>query len=291
MMKRGTSGAPGYPPPGSDPYRHLERGFDQLASSYDDDVGGNAIGTRMRSVFRQVLAASFAPGGRLFEIGCGTGAEALWLASRGSEVVATDVSEAMVAQVREKAKAAGLTERIRCRKLAARDIGRLVEEFGEGSFDGGYCHAGALNMEPEIGLVPGSVRTLVKPGGRFVCSVINKASLFEVVFYLGVLRPRKAFRRLGNVVPIPISRKPPLSAYVVPTRFYSPNEIVRLFRDGFSLERLQALQVFLPPANLTDEYAALQPIFLPLERLESRLSTVPPIRSWGHHSILTFRRS
>lgn len=272
------------------PYRHLEDGFDLLAADYDEDVGGNAVGMRMRSVFRQALGTTFSPRDFLFEIGCGTGMEALWLASRGAQVVATDISDAMVAQVQAKARAEGLSERVSCRKLSARDIGVLAREFGQETFDGGYCHAGALNMEPEIAVVPASVHDLLKPHARFVCSVINKVSLFEVVFYPLVLRPRKAFRRLGNVVPIPISRKPPLSRYVVPARFYSPREMIRLFQKGFSLERLQALQVFLPPANLTDEYAKLQSLFVPAERMENWLSTVPPIRSWGHHSIMTFRR-
>ncbi len=275
----------------ADVYRSLETGFDELAPSYEEDVGGNLIGVEMREVFREALLGAFERPSFLFEIGCGTGADALWLARRGHEIVATDISEAMLDRVRERAKAEGLTERIRCRKLAARDIGDLRGAFGEAAFDGGYCHAGALNMEPELDRVPSSLARIVKPGGGFVCSIINKTSLFELLVYPGILRPRKAFRRMGRMVPLPISRKPPLNRFVVPARFYSPSETARMFRGPFSLVSVRGVRILLPPANLTDEYARVHDAFVPLARLEAHVATLPLLRSCGHHSILTFRRT
>lgn len=264
--------------------------FDELAPTYDDDIAGNAVGIRMRNVFRAALLKTYPNARSLFEIGCGTGVDALWLARRGIEVVATDISQEMVERVKAKAREEGLSERLRCRKLGAREIGSLAEEFGVASFDGGFCHAGALNMEPGIEQVPAGVHRIVRPNGAFVCSVVNVTSLFEVVFYPLVLRPRKAFRRLGNVVPIPVSRKGPLRRRVVPTRFYTPRRMARIFGEGFSLESVRGMQILLPPSNLTDEYAMTRFVFAPLERIEDRLASTRPLRSWGHHSILVFRR-
>jgi len=275
----------------SDVYRHIAQGYDSLAPSYDRDVGSNPIGQRMRAVFRQVLSRTFLEGQTVFEIGCGTGIDALWLARSGVNVVATDISREMVELVNKKAKHEGLTDRVRVANLRASEIGVLADEYGEEFFDGGFSHAGALNMEPALELVPSQLRRLVRRGGAFVCSIINKISLFELLFYPLVLRPRKAFRRLGHTVPIPISREPPLNRYVVPARFYSPKDAATLFRPDFAFESLQGLQIFLPPANLARYYADLLVAFMPLEILEETLSRVPPINAWGHHSILTFRRS
>ncbi len=274
-----------------DYYRSIEEGYDALAPSYDQDIGSNPVGQRMHAVFREVLRAAFSGCQKVFEIGCGTGTDALWLARSGLEVVATDISQEMVGLVREKARAEGLADRIQVAKLRACEIAGLAREHGRESFDGGYCHAGALNMEPAIQCVPAQIQQLLRRGGAFVCSVINKTSLFELLFYSLVLRPRKAFRRLGNVIPIPISRSPPLNQYVVPARFYSPSEVVSMFRPGFALEALQGLQIFLPPANLADYYAAANPLFSPLEVLEAHLSKTPPLNAWGNHSIMTFRRT
>ena len=271
-------------------YRRVETGFDDLAPSYDTDIAGNEITIRMRKIFRRALLDAFHPGERVIEIGCGTGIDALWLVEQGLEVVATDISQGMVDRVAEKARAMGLRSSLLCRKLAAKDIGVLGQEFGLESFDGAYSHAGALNMEPELARVPAQLGPLLREHSPFVCSVINRTSLFEIVFYLSVLRPRKAFRRLGDPVPIPISRSGPLQRYVVPSRFYTPRETRRIFEERFVLEKLQAMELFLPPANLTGEYSFLKPIFAPLEALERQLSTTYPWNGWGHHTIFTFRR-
>lgn len=274
-----------------DYYQYVEHGYDALAPSYDGEIGSNLIGSRMHAEFRRALLETFRAGQMVFEVGCGTGIEALWLARHGMDVVATDISRGMLEQVELKAKSEGLGERIHCRKLAAREIGILAREFGSGSFDGGYCHAGAINMEPAISRVPPQIHDLIKSGGAFICSVINKTSLFEVLFYSLILRPRKAFRRMDNIVPIPIARSGPMSRYVIPARFYSPSEIVRIFQDGFTLEATKALEVFLPPSNLNALYEIIRPAFTPFEILEDWLSGTWPVKMWGHHSLLTLRRS
>src|SRR2546427_1924475 len=139
-------------------HRYVETGFDELSHSYDEEIGANPIGRRMREIFRRTLTHLFRPRGFVFEIGCGTGIDALWCARNGAEVVATDISGEMLEELQRKAKAEGLSDHIRCRKLAARDIGALRGEFGDEAFDGGDCHAGALNLEPELPIVPPQIR-------------------------------------------------------------------------------------------------------------------------------------
>ena len=275
----------------SDLYRRVEGGYDLLAPTYDEDVGVNPIGEQMRRAFRKHLAQAFSRAHRVLEIGCGTGIDALWLAQLGMEVVATDISQEMLKRAVAKAEALGLRDLVQTRRMAASEIGVLGEEFGPEAFDGAYCHAGAMNMDPNLREVPHQLAHLLQRQGLFVCSVINKTSLFEIVFYLAVLRPRKAFRRLNRVVPIPISRRDPLNRYVVPTRFYSPAEVGCIFEADFSVVGTQGLQVFLPPSNLADEYEQLRPLFVPLEQIEEWLSTHRPMNAWGHHTIITLQRS
>src|SRR6266849_6189947 len=129
-------GAPESEPVG-DVHGYVARGYDSLAANYDEDIGSNPVGMRMHQVFRQTLSRVFRPGHRVFEIGCGSGIDALWLAGRGVEVVATDISGEMVRQVERKAAENGLRERVKSYQLAARDIGTLAREFGESGFDGG----------------------------------------------------------------------------------------------------------------------------------------------------------
>ncbi|SFP03289.1 Methyltransferase domain-containing protein [Amycolatopsis arida] len=51
--------------------------------------------------------------GTALDAGCGAGAEAIWLASRGWRVTATDISSAALARAAERAAASGASERLR----------------------------------------------------------------------------------------------------------------------------------------------------------------------------------
>ncbi|OBJ10521.1 SAM-dependent methyltransferase [Mycobacterium sp. 1482292.6] len=69
------------------------------------------------------------PVGRALDLGCGEGADALWLAERGWQVVAVDVSATALRRAKEAASARNLLARI--------DFQRhdLNESFPDGTFD------------------------------------------------------------------------------------------------------------------------------------------------------------
>lgn len=62
---------------------------------------------------RLVEEAGGLPPGTALDVGCGEGADAVWLAERGWEVTALDVSEVALARVREHAAEAGVADRVR----------------------------------------------------------------------------------------------------------------------------------------------------------------------------------
>ena len=74
------------------------------------------------------VAGSLSPG-RALDLGCGEGADALWLADRGWRVVAVDISQTALQRATGDARAAGLLERI--------DFQRhdLSDSFPAGTFD------------------------------------------------------------------------------------------------------------------------------------------------------------
>lgn len=69
------------------------------------------------------------PPARALDLGCGEGADAVWLAERGWNVVAVDVSETALGRAREAASSRGVSDRIEFIQLD------LSDGFPDGTFD------------------------------------------------------------------------------------------------------------------------------------------------------------
>lgn len=104
------------------------------------------------------------PAGTALEIGCGEGADAIWLAEHGWTVTAVDVSPTAIARARAAAAARGLTE-AQVRFVAADAVGGLPE----GRFDlvvSSFLHSREHDF-PRIAILRDAA-TRVAPGGRML---------------------------------------------------------------------------------------------------------------------------
>src|SRR5690242_21848355 len=86
--------------------------FDDLAAAYDATFTASALGRSLRALTWERLDAALAGSRRVLEIGCGTGEDAVHLALRGAEVLATDPSPSMLRIAADKAAQAGVARRI-----------------------------------------------------------------------------------------------------------------------------------------------------------------------------------
>lgn len=107
-----------------------------------------------------VAEAGDLPPGRAVDVGCGEGADAVWLATRGWRVTAFDVSESALDRGRAAAEAAGV--QVEWRRAAL-----LSAELPEEAFDLVSACYPALLRTPER-LAEHALLRLVAPGGRLV---------------------------------------------------------------------------------------------------------------------------
>jgi SAM-dependent methyltransferase len=270
--------------------RHAEAAtaFSAIASDYDAAYGpqGNAVMTWMRVESLVLLEAIFPVGSRLLELGCGTGEEAVALAVAGREVVATDVAPRMAAIARAKALRAGVGDRVRVAALPAGDIGALRPRR---PFDGGYASFGGLNCEPDLPAVGAALARLIRPGCAFVTSIMGRTCLFEMLWYLAHLRPRRAFRRLGGgwrLVPVAGEGARQVA---VPTRYLTVRQVASAFPD-FAVERVLALPLLLPPPYADSLYRRHAGLFGRLAHVDRRLRERPLMRHLGDHTVIVLRR-
>ena len=259
-----------------------QQAFDRAAASYDAEVEANPAMRAMRAVSLRVLRATFAPGQRLLELGCGTGEEALALARHGCAVLATDIAPQMVAVTRAKAAAAGLSDRVETLVLGAGELAQLVRE----PFDGAYSSFGPLNGVADLSPVLAALAGLLRPGGRVVLSVMNRCYLLEIGWYLVHGRPREALRRLRRVE----ASVSTVVAARMTTHYHSLAALRRAARPWFTVRRCQALPLLLPPPYMASLWERRPRLVTALQRWEARLATRWPCYAWGDHWLVVLER-
>jgi SAM-dependent methyltransferase len=228
----------------------------------------------------------------VLEIGCGTGEEALYLASRGISVVATDASTGMIEVVRAKLAALDAGDprinMVSTRILAARDIGQLVGEFGSGAFSGAYSSFGPLNCEVDLGPVVSALAELVRPGGKVVISLLNRFCAWETLWHLAKLQPRTAFRRWGGRAEATVREA--WSDQKIPVYYWTPGTIERLFLGRFTTIRRTALTWVLPPPYLEGLVKHRPRLLRLLAYVEVRSASRGPFNAIGDHVLLELVR-
>lgn len=121
----------------------------------------------------------FTPEARVLEYGCGTGSTAILHAPHVREIVATDLSDEMIAIARERAVAAEVNNI----RFAAVDVADLQEP--DESFDV-VLALNVLHLVPDRQAAMRLSHNLLKPGGVFITST---ACLGDGMAFLGLIKP------------------------------------------------------------------------------------------------------
>ena len=227
--------------------------WEQIATWWDAKVGEHA-NLAVRPAVERLLDVR--PGERVVEFACGNGALARSLAERGARVVATDFSSEFLRLARERTAARpDLTERIDFRQVDATDEEQLASLGGAGAFDAAVCVMGLMDM-PTIDPLMAAVARLIKPGGRFVWTVVHPC--FNTRGAAMVVEMQDNGEELVTTHAVKVTRYlTPLTSKGIgilgqPTQHYSFERSLQLlfasgFRVGLAVDGLEELS---PPMRL-----------------------------------------
>jgi 2-polyprenyl-3-methyl-5-hydroxy-6-metoxy-1,4-benzoquinol methylase len=261
--------------------RETRCAFDHVAGSYDGPRGNNELIRQMRAELWETITSTIPPGSRLLDLGCGTGIDATYLASKGYSVLAVDWSERMVDRTRTRLAEAGLEGSAETMVVGAQDLDQLTGE----RFDAIYSDLGPLNCVPDLAPIAHACAALIRPGGWIIASVIGRVCPWEVAFYVARGDWRRALLRwTREAVPVP------LEAETVWTRYYTPREFYGAFSADFRLTTYRGLRLFAPPPYMVGAYRRARLLCGFGEWLDDRIAALPVMRNAGDHFLITMTK-
>lgn len=249
--------------------------FDVLAPDYDAQFSETMVGSMLRHATWRWLDRAFAAGQQVLELNCGTGDDALHLASRGVRVLATDASPAMLDVTRAKVAAAH-TAFVEVRRLEIEQLEQV-----SGTWDGAFSNFGGLNCVADLRGTADALARLVKPRGRLVLCVMGPVVPWEWVWFLGHFDARNAFRRLA---------REGATWRGMTVRYPSIGTTRRAFAPHFRLLRAGGLGVLVPPPY-AEAWARRHPELVQrLNGWERRIEAWPVVPRLGDHYLMELER-
>ncbi len=257
--------------------------FDAVAEQYDEAFTLSGIGQAQRRAVWRELARTFRSGDRTLEIGCGTGADACFLADRGVRVVACDSSSQMVAVTARRVQEGGLQKLVHPILLCAEGVSTVV---ANPLFDGAFSNFGVLNCVENLREFAVGLAGLLRPGAKVLLCWMGPYCAWEMIWYLASGNQDKAFRRLkrGGV-----TARIADGAFVH-VRYPSLRQLSRAFAPEFQLKAVKGIGVAVPPSYV-EPWARRHPSLLRLcERVDRAMGRLPGVRMLADHLLVRLER-
>ena len=145
--------------------------WDDISEWWDDKIGdGNTAQDYLIEPTQERLL-DLQPGERVLDIACGAGRFTRRMADNGALITAVDHSQTFIE--RAKLRSQGYEDRIDFRVVNAADTEAMMN-LSDAPFDAAVCTMGLMDIAA-ITPLGKSLANLVKPGGRFVFSVLHPA--------------------------------------------------------------------------------------------------------------------
>jgi 2-polyprenyl-3-methyl-5-hydroxy-6-metoxy-1,4-benzoquinol methylase len=161
------------PEPGEFPALNTQavQAWEALARWWDDTTGKADAFHRKLVIPATDRLLAVRPSERVLDVACGNGGYARHLAAQGAEVVAFDAARPFVELAQQRTTEG--RDRISYRHIDATDRAAL-RALGERRYDAAVCKMALMDMALIHPLVS-ALAELLKPGGRFVFSVLHPA--------------------------------------------------------------------------------------------------------------------
>lgn len=250
----------------------MSSSFDTAANTYDHDFTHTDLGRWLRGRVWERLSRLYPSGSFVLELGCGTGEDAVWLAQRGVQVLATDASPMMLEQTQAKAVAMGVEL-----QTAILDLNALSPNFSY-QFDGVFSNFGPLNCTKEWSALAQFLRPRLKPNAHLGFGVMSPFCLWETLWHGAHLDFKTAARRWKRHTTATLP-----DGTTFPVYYPTPHRLAAAFAPYFQQTAILGLGVFLPPSDSFGVIEKRPRLARRLMALEQQWASYWPFRTWADH--------
>ena len=254
----------------------LNKGFSSIYDEYDKLSSWSVMSVWRRGRVYDHLQRHLKSKTTILELNSGSGIDAVYLAKKGFDVFATDISDGFVGKIKNKIHKNRLEDKIKIKQLS---FERLADLKGY-QFDAIYSNFGGLNCTNNLDKVISSFSLLLEKDGIVTLVIMPPKAPWE---WLWLLKgSKKAFRRFSKR---PIKAK--IEGHVINTWYHSYSKLKKLVKNDFEVIEVENLGFFVPP---NDNFPLKYPnLFNFLAKIDDRINKYTP-NGVGDYYILTLRK-
>lgn len=262
--------------------QQVNAAFSKQSPAFDRIDEENKLIVWMRQRIHQEVMSFIRKADYLLELNCGTGIDALYFASQGIRVKATDYAPGMLEQLDQKVKASHLEHLVSSERCSFNNL----EQLGATpQYDYVFSDFGGLNCTDKLDKVLHDIDKLLKPGGRVTLVIMPKVCLWEMMMvFKGYFKT--AFRRFRKGGATAKVEGIPFECY-----YYSPRYVIRHLGPSYRLCSLKGLAITVPPPYIERFIEKHPKLFATLERWENKLWARAPFNRWGDHYMITMEKT
>ena len=237
----------------------VNKAFSAQSVHFDHDDRSNKVLIDLRKQVYRHLARFVQPHSRILELNAGTGIDASFLTSQGHSVLATDLSDGMIHEMKKK--------NIDARQLSYENIDSITQKF-----DYVFSNFGGLNCIDDLGKVTKHLPGLLKQGGYVTWVIMPPVCPWEMLSLTF-----RRFREEGVMAHI--------DGHYFRTWYHSLSDIKKAFGDQFDFIESEGLAALSPPPHKTNFFA-----YRLSRKIDGILNRTFPFNRWADHIIVTFRK-
>ena len=231
--------------------------------AYDLQVGFGEMYTKLTNNALEAIISRVKKGGKILDMGAGTGRLSIPLAEKGYQVTAVEISKEMCAVLKEKAKKAGVKIQIVNKDMTA----DLKFEVEDGTYDFVVCVFTVLNYLTEPKQMQGFIHNAghaLRLGGKAMISFVEKMKPMQDFYNGRIKEGRDVDDCIKRNILIQAQEPPNLFIYAEQTDGVIDGKKIS-YRDSFPLREWNRKEV-VEGLDISKEFSGTGETYFLIER-------------------------